>query len=603
MPIKDLPGYYPTIKEGGLGVLPPSLAGLFCLIGTSEQGTTDTKFTGDAGDVLDEYGYGTLTEHAYDAFCAGASQIGIVRATAAKVETDITVPEHKIYGKPTGEGGGGGKAVVATGYASPHTQVGYNRRYRLRIVKGGSLTTATYQVSANNGLTWSAEKAFAITTAEPTKKSMIEMDNGTYIEFTEDTIPADSFVAGDEYRWWCYEPRATENEIITACEKAAAWKDPTSGMGFEYVYVSNLSAQIWNTRDQTNITSFWTALITIAENLWTDEQRPIFFICNAPSMLPLKDADALEEVDDWIDLLVACAGAKNSARLVVNAAQASLTDVRGSLQLRMAGGSAAGLVSKADLHHSIGWVRYMSIANSLAIYPSKPIFAITGEDSILQDGFLAKAPVVPWSVKITTTDEPVVIHVDGGDGVLYDQATGTATGTIEYATGHYYFLVAPTVPTADYEYITNAEMGPSNVARLNDARYLSFRHFIGYGIRFTDDWTRASPTSDYYCIRNRRIMDESVRMVGVANMPYVNSPGITEKDMAAYKADLSRPLEAMKITEEDTDKPIMDYVLTLRPDANIWSNGIMHCKVEIVPTPTKKKLEATFQLRTKVEQG
>ncbi|MEA3311402.1 MAG: hypothetical protein U9Q76_04195, partial [candidate division WOR-3 bacterium] len=85
MPINDLPGYYPTIKEGGLGVLPPSLAGLFCLIGTSEQGTTDVKFAGDAGDVLDEYGYGTLTEHAYDAFCAGASQIGIVRATAAKV--------------------------------------------------------------------------------------------------------------------------------------------------------------------------------------------------------------------------------------------------------------------------------------------------------------------------------------------------------------------------------------------------------------------------------------------------------------------------------------------------------------------------------------
>ena len=98
-------------------------------------------------------------------------------------------------------------------------------------------------------------------------------------------------------------------------------------------------------------------------------------------------------------------------------------------------------------------------------------------------------------------------------------------------------------------------------------------------------------------------MDECVRMVGVANMPYVNSPGITEKDLSAYKADLSRPLEAMKITEEDTDKPIMDYVLILRPDANIWSNGIMHCKVEIVPTPTKKKLEATFQLRTKVEQG
>jgi len=284
----------------------------------------------------------------------------------------------------------------------------------------------------------------------------------------------------------------------------------------------------------------------------------------------------------------------------VNAAQASLTDTRGALQLRMAGGSAAGLVSKADLHHSIGWVRYMSIANSLAIYPSKPIFDVTAESiGTTQDGFLANAPVVPWSITIT---DGAVIHVDGGNGNLYDSSTGTATGTIEYATGHYHFLTAPSAASADYSYITNAEMGPSNVARLNDARYLSFRHFIGYGIRFADDWTRASPTSDYFCIRNRRIMDEAVRMVGVANMPYVNSPGISEKDMGAYKADLSRPLEAMKITEEDTDKPIMNYVLTLRPDANIWSNGIMHCKVEIVPTPTKKKLVATFQLTTGVKE-
>jgi len=596
MPIKDLPGYYPEIKDGGLGVLPPSLAGLFCLVGASEQGTTDVKFAGDIGDILDEYGYGILTEHAYDAFSSGASQIGIVRATASPVTTDITVPEQKKYGDPTG----GGAAVVATGYVSPHTQVGYNRRYRIRIVKGGSFTTATYQVSYNNGIAWGPESSFPITTVGPPRKSKLEMENGTYIEFTEDGTPADSFVAGDEYRWWCYEPRASLDEIIAACEKAIAWKDPNTGQGFEYIYISNLPTSIWTTRDQTNVIAFWTALITLAEDLWNSEQRPIFFICNAPPMLPLKDADALEEVDDWIDLLVTCSGAKRSGRLCVNAGQALLTDARGKLQVRSDGGASAGLVAKADLHHSIGWVRYMGIPNSVAIYPYKPIFEIT-EESIgtTQDGFLAKSPVVPWSLTIT---DGATIHVDGGDGVLYDQSTGTATGTIEYATGHYHFLAAPTAATADYEYVTNAEMGPSNTARLNDARYLSLRHFIGYGIRFTDDWMMASATSDYFCIRNRRIVDEAVKQVGIANVPYVNSPGITEKDLGAYKADLSRPLEAMKVTEDDTDKPIMNYVMTLTPDANIWSNGIVHCKVEIVPTPTKKKLVAVFQLTTGVKE-
>jgi len=594
VPIKDLPGYYPTIKDGGLGVLPPSLAGLFCLIGTSEKGDTKVQFAGDMNDISDEYGFGILTEHSYDAFAAGASQIGVVRATAAKVAIDITIPEQKIYGDPTG----GGKAVVATGYVSPHTQVGYNRRYRIRIVKGGSFTTATYQLSYNNGITWGPESSFSITTAEPTKKSKIEMENGTYVEFTEDTVPADSFVAGDEYRWWCYEPRASLDEIISACERALAWHDPNTGQGFEYIYISNLPTSIWGTRDATNIQAFHAALITLAEDLWNNDQRPVFFITNAPPMLPMKDADALEEVSTWIDLLVLCSGAQRSERLCVNAGQASLVDGRGRLHIRMAGGSAAGLTAHAALHHSIGWVRYMSIPNSVAIYPYKPIFAIT-EESIgtTQDGFLAEAPVAPWSITIT---DGATIHVDGGDGNLYDSSLGDVTGTIEYPTGHYVFLAAPSAATADYEYETSAEMGKSNTARLNDARFLSLRHFIGYGIRFTDDWTMASPTSDYYCIRNRRIVDEAVRQVGIANAPYVNSPGIAEKDMVAYKADLSRPLEAMKITDDNTDMPIMDYTLTLTPDANIWSNGIIHCKIEIVPTPTKKKLEAVFMLKTAV---
>ncbi len=609
MPIKDLPGYYPTIKDGGLGVLPPSLAGLFCLIGTSEKGDTKVQFAGDMDDVFDEYGLGILSEHAYDNFASGASQIGLVRATATKVTTDITTPAHKVYGDPTG----GGEATVATGYVSPHTLVGGNRRYRLRIVKGGSFDTASFQVSLNNGLTWEAERSFDITTAGPPRKSKIEMENGTYIEFTEAGTPANSFVAGDEYWWWCYEPRASLDEIIAACQRAIAWKDPNTGQGFEYIYVANLPASVWGTRNSTNIQAFHAALITLADMLWNDEQRPIFFLTNSAPMLPMKDADSLEEISDWIDLLVECSGAQRSERLIVNAGYASLLDGRGNLRVRSAGGSAAGLVANAELHHSIGWVRYMRIPNSVAVYPYKPPFFVNDENLGTGDGskkiftgFLAEAPVLPWSVVITSNDTTPEVFVDGGDEILYDSTTGAVSGWIRYATGEYSvtFVTAPAaskIVSADYEYETSAEMNKSNLARLNDARYLCLRHWIGYGIRFVDDYTMASATSDYFCIRNRRIVDEAVRQVGIANAPYVNSPGITEKDMAAYKADLSRPLEAMKITDDDTDKPIMDYTLVLTPDPNIWSNGIVKCKVEIIPTPTKKKLEATFQLRTKLD--
>ncbi len=611
MPVRDLPGYYPEIQDGGLGVLPPSLAGLFCIVGTAEKGSTDVKFAFNADDVFEEYGYGTILEKAMDAFSAGAAQIGIVRARSESVATPITTPVHKKFGSPTG----GGKATFTVGLVSPHVVVGSNRRFVIRIVKGGSFSTATYELSSNGGITFSPETRFTITTPGTPNKSKIDVGNGTYIEFSEfNTTPADSFLAGDEYRWWTYETRATMTELIAACERALGWKDSNTGQGFEYVYVGCLDSTTWGSRTKTNITALWGALITAADTLWTQEQRPVFFGVDAPPMLPMKAEDATEELDDWIDLLVSCSAAKRDPRLWVNAGQMLAVDDRGDVQVHMAGGSAAGLISAAKLHHSIGWVRTMDVPNAIAVYPYKPPFDVADENLGTGDGskktffgFLAKSPVVPWTVKITSNDTAPEEFVDGGDGKLYDSTSGALAGTIDYFTGYYSvtFVAAPAatkIVSADYQYVTRDEMDKGHVSLLNDARFLTMRHWMGYGIRFTDDWMMAPATSDYFCIRNRRIVDEAVRQVGIANTPYVNSPGITPRDMGAYKADLSRPLDAMKITDTDTDKPIMDFKITLTPDANVWSNGIIHAKVEIVPTPTKKKLEAVFVLKTKVSE-
>ncbi|MBN2381182.1 hypothetical protein JXM67_15390 [candidate division WOR-3 bacterium] len=616
MPVRDLPGYYPEILDGGLGVMPPSLAGLFAIVGTAEKGTLDVRFATNPDDVEDEYGFGELTHSAYDAFVSGAVQIGLIRSHPdSPAVPPITTPVRKIYGDPTDSTV---RAEFAVGYVSPHTVPGSTANFRLKIVKGGAIkktptaNVATYKLSANDGITWGPETKFIVTEEGSPNKSKIDLGNGTYIEFSEAATPADSFAAGDEYRWSTYEPRSSLDEIIEACERAAAWKDPNTGYGFEYIYVPIQSAAIWSDRSKTNIEVLWAAMDTIAEILWTDEQRPIWFVMNVP---PMKD-DGSEDIQDWIGLLEQCSAESRNPRRVVNAGYALMLDGRGELSVRAAGGSAAGLASKVhlDLHHSIGWVRYMRIPNMISVYPYKPIEAVADETLGTGDGtnktftgFMAEIPVVPWSVTITSEDEPAEEFVDGGDGILYDSTSGDEAGTIDYETGEYSvtFATAPALSkkvTADYVCITNDEMDKGNVARLNDARFLTLRQWIGYGIRFTDDWTMADPTSDYYCIRNRRIVDEAVRQVGTANVPYVNSPGITERDMAAYKADLSRPLEAMKITEDDTDKPIMDYALILTPDPNIWSNGIVNAKIEIVPTPTKKKLVATFQLRTKIEE-
>ncbi len=600
MPLKDLPGYYPEIKDGGLGVLPPSLAGLFGVVGNSISGSTEILFAVDPDDVEEEYGFGTLVERTLDAFASGASQLGIVRAVADTAGSMSSSIEHLIYGPPAGEDCIGGKATAAPGYVSPYTAPGSTRRFRILIVKSGSFDEATYKLSLNGGKTWGAENKFRVTDDTAPRKALLDMGNGTSIEFTEHTTKSESFAAGDEYRWETKEPTSSLDEIIAACERAAAWKDPNTGYGLEYVLVAGLPATVWSSRTKDNVTAFWAALATIAEETWSQEYRPIWFICEAPPMSQ-DFSGTYETTATWISLLNSCSADYRNRRLCVVGGFSMQVDSRGEQHVRSIAGSAAGLVSKAKLHHSIGWVREMAIPNSIAVYPYKPLMTGTYTDSGLAiSGRFADRPLVPWSITITADSVPLK---DGGDGVLYN-AAGDEKGTIDYDSGAYTLITKPTVAcTATYTYVTNDEMDKGNLALLNDGRFITLRPWIGYGRVPTDDWMMAPPTSDYFCIRNRRIIDEAVRMVGIANVPYVNSPGISEKDMAAYKADLSRPLEAMKITEEDTDKPIINYKLTLTPDANIWSNGIVHCKVEIVPTPTKKKLEATFQLKTNVDKG
>ncbi|MBD3285804.1 hypothetical protein GF359_05020 [candidate division WOR-3 bacterium] len=602
MPLKDLPGYYPEVLDGGLGVMPPSLAGLFGVVGVSQKGETDIRFAANADDVVDAYGLGSMTERISDAFASGAWQIGIRRALPT-TDGSISAITHKVYGDPDTGGNATTDKGMHTGVTNPYN----SRKFRIRIIKGGDISSATYKLSRNDGISWGPETKF---TATASGVSKIDIGNGTYIEFTEGSPAEDSFVAGDEYRWSTTEARASTAALEEAIEDILDWADPNTGQGVEYLYVAALPPV---TQNKTNIKAFWTSICTKAETLWTQEARPVWVIVDVPS---LEDADGCETIDEWITLLNSVSAEYRHVRLCVNAGFALLTGAAGCAygsmisgtaqpsvasqpQVRPVGGSLAGLAAGAKLHHSVGWVRYMNIPNAVTIYPNHP--PATATETGLggsQTGNLSNYPVIPWTVDFTADGSHIT---DGGDGKLWDSG-GTEVGTIDYATGAYDLGSTPTTCEVTYSYDPKDVMNKVRISLLNDGRFTTLRLWTGYGIRFTDDWLMAPPTSDYFCIRNRRIVDEAVRMVGIANVPYINSPGITEKDMAAYKADLSRPLEAMKITEENTDKPIMDYRLVLTPDENIWSNGIVHAKIEIIPTPTKKKLEATFQLRTKLEE-
>lgn len=484
MPITDLPGFYPEIKDGGLGALPALNVSVFGMIGVASQGTTDPKMISSPNAAVAEYGMGTLVEHLLDAFVCGARQIKVLKSAATVAGVVGTPDKGSSTGTATAD------ADLQAGVTDPKA----DRIHKFKITVGGALADAKYQYSNNNGITWSEEKSFVITTPGPPAIALINLEDGTYIEFTDAaTEPENGFIIGDIWTLENTEAKMNTTDLGAALDTLCAWKD-TNGIGLPMIYVT--------TSDDETV---WAILGSKADEIWNNEFRPIWFMTNS-------EKPDYTDIDVWITTLVASSAAYRHPKVAVNAFYGRLLDTRGNLLVRGGGGDCAGLLAKAKPHWSIGWVREMVLANCVGIEPYN----------------------------------------------------------------------------ADDD-----QMDLGRIAQLNDARFITARHWPGYGRVPTDDWMMAPDTSDFFCMRNRRIMDVAITGVQLANTPFINEPGVAKEDMIAYQKALERPLDAML-----DEKWIMEFTLTLTPDDNIWTNGIVHCTVEIVPTPTKKKLIATFQLKT-----
>ena len=482
MPLNDLPGFYPTIKDGGLGALQALNVSVFGVYGVSEKGTESPKFVKDMNQVVEEYGMGTLVDHLNDAFVCGARQIVALRADASTVH---------VVGTPTNSGTG-----TATADADLQTgvlAVKADRIHKFKITVGGALATAKYQYSNNGGITYGEEKSFVITTPGPPAIAEIDLEDGTYIEFTDDAVtPESSFVVGDIWTLENTEAKMNTSDRSDALDTICAYKD-ANGIGLPLIVDTSEGDDV-----------IWAVLGSKADAIWNAEQRPIWIIINS-------EKPDYADIDTWIAGLVTSSGTYRHERIGICALWGRFVDTRGNLYVRAGAGSIAGFIARGKLHWSIGWVREFVFSNCIGVEP-------------------------------------------------YNDDTD--------------------------------KMDLSRIAQLNDARFITGRHWPGYGIAPTDDWMMAAATSDFFCIRNRRIMDASIVGVQMANVPYVNSPGVAQEDMIAYKKSLERPLDALL-----SEGILMSFTLTLTPDDDIWTNGIVHATIEIIPTATKKKLVATFQLK------
>lgn len=109
---------------------------------------------------------------------------------------------------------------------------------------------------------------------------------------------------------------------------------------------------------------------------------------------------------------------------------------------------------------------------------------------------------------------------------------------------------------------------------------------------FNLDWVMCGLTSDYDSIVNRLTMDRAILWVQQRwAEKIVRSPGVSEKDLALAHPYLAQDLEGFK-----ADGSIVDYSLTLTPDEDAYTNGIVHAELAIIPVASKDQLEIKFFL-------
>jgi hypothetical protein len=323
-----LPDVTVDILDGGLGLLPPSAAGLHAKVGVSSAGTVNEIVAiTDPGKIVEKFGTGPLVNALFDSFAAGARTIYAVRANG-----DVAGTIGAVTATKTGTGD-----ISVTG--SPLDA------YELvvEIVDSGAKNVATFKYSLDGGDTFSGK----ITV--PTALTYTIPNTGLTLNFTEDAInPSNSFIAGDKYECKTTAPSASVSSVTAAIDALL-----NSGYLYEFIHVVGPSdAAMWAALD---------AKATDAEGKY----RYIHFLAEA------RGPAAAETVDQWVTALGTEKGSFASTRVSICAGRLEMVDMNtGRVVDRNGAGIYAGRLSAIPVQVSPGKVMEGSLPSVVRLNPA-----------------------------------------------------------------------------------------------------------------------------------------------------------------------------------------------------------------------------------------
>lgn len=321
-----LPDVRIKIQDGGLGLLPASIAGYQGKVGVCSAGNVGEILTlSDQDQVTELLGTGPLANACADAFAAGANIIYVVRA-----EGDIPGSLGTIAASKTGTGD-----LTASGTPLDAYQV------IVEIVDEGNLNTATFQYSLDGGDTVTQK----ITV--PSTGTYAIPGTGITLTFTSGT--GTSFAAGDRYTLTTQAPGASIAAINAAIDVLLG-----TNLEYEFIHVVGPSTN-----------TVWAALATRALEA-EDNFRYIHFIAET------RGPSASETVDQWVAAMLELSADFASTRVSVVAGRIEMTDpITSRVVDRNGAGIYTGWLSKLPEQSSPGKVITGSLPAVVSLNPAK----------------------------------------------------------------------------------------------------------------------------------------------------------------------------------------------------------------------------------------
>jgi hypothetical protein len=309
-----LPDVTVNVVDGGLGLLPPSAAGLHAKVGVCSAGAVnEIVAVTDPAKVPELFGTGPLANALYDSFAAGSRLVYAVRANGDVAGAIGTITKQK-----TGQGD-----LTATGSPLDAFEV------VVEIVDPGAKNVATFRYSLDGGDTWSQK----ITV--PTGLTYEMPGTGVTLNFTEyATDPPQSFLAGDRYSFKTTAPGASVSSINVAIDALL-----DSGYLYEFIHVVGASDE-----------AVWAALDAKASAA-ADRYRYIHFLAEA------RGPAGNETVDQWVAALMQDKSGFASTRVSICAGRLEIScSGTGRVIERNGAGLYAGRVSAIPVQQSPGKV-------------------------------------------------------------------------------------------------------------------------------------------------------------------------------------------------------------------------------------------------------